>query len=140
MTAGGHRLMEQRGVLVAGTDEIKMQTDVAQEDLARRSRSRQQLQGLPVEFAEMVLQHRLVETLLATEIIVEQGLVDSSFDGDGIGAGAGESPFGKNRFRRSQDGAASSRAAFGAGRFCGGRHNVLTNRIVNYGKKIGLST
>ena len=112
--AGGHHLMEKGGISMMGADEIKMEADVTQQDLPRRSRIGEEIEGLSVKIGEMVLQYRLIKAFLAFEIVIEEGFINPRFVGDGISAGASQSAFGKDPFGSGQDSAPRRSATFGA--------------------------
>ena len=80
-----------------------MQAHVTQQDHARRTRGHEGRDGLLVELAKLVLQHRRVEPVFAAKIVIEQRLVDAGGSGNGVGAGAGQSGLGKHAPRRGED-------------------------------------
>ncbi len=88
---------------VPRADEIEVQTDVAQQDLARRARPGEHFQGLAVELFEVVFEHGLVKPLLALEVIIEQRLVHAGLGGDEVGARAGQAGPGEHAFGGGQD-------------------------------------
>ena len=101
--AGAHELLKQRRMAVPRAHEIEVQTDVAQQDLARRPWLAEHLQRLAVELFEVVFEHGLVKLFLALEVIIEQRLVDAGLGGDEIGAGPGQASPGEHAFGGGQN-------------------------------------
>jgi len=133
--AGAHELLKQGRMAVPRAHEIEVQTDLTQQDLARRPRFAEHLQGLAIELFEVVVEHGLVELFLALEVIIQQRLVGAGLGGNEIGAGASQAGPGEHALGGGQNrsaGSGSCRAAARESSPVDAFAHKLINWIVNF--------